>query len=149
MSNLPYDVIDNSLKTIAENMGATVPTRRYSNVKDSIAGTLSAMSSAGGGGGGNIMMVHITFVEGQPVSDKTLAEIQQHHASGGIVYCEYIPYGNNTNTTSVSYIDDYEARFTFVDFTSHSGMSGTWNMINVCINSSDSVLVSVKSMAGA
>ena len=140
-NKLPYDVINSGLKTIAGKLDAELPTKKYSNVKDEIAGAVNAIAGAdiGGGGGGNAMVVNITFVEGQPTSDKTIAEILQHHASGGIVYCRYTPSGSNTYTTSTSFIDGTAARFVFADFSPNSGMQGTWSMMCVTISNSDAV----------
>ena len=91
MSNkLPYGVINDSLKTIAEKVSATVPEKRYANEKDEIAGTLNAISMAdiGGGGSGDVMVVHFTFPQssGSITADKTYAQILAHAQAGGAVF---------------------------------------------------------------
>ena len=138
MSNLPYDVIDNSLKTIAENMGATVPTKRYATVKDSIAGTLSAMSSAGGGGGSGVMVVTFTGEDYYTMSaDKTFAEIVAHVNNGGDVIGKYQMNEYTTLLFALVMIEtDNRLIFQSLYWTANQG-EGNFSIVAMLLNSND------------
>lgn len=92
-NKLPYDVINSGLKTIAGKLDAELPTKKYSNVKDEIAGTVNAIAGAdiggGGGGGSNIMMVTFSMVNNTMVADKTFAEILEFANNGGLVIADF------------------------------------------------------------
>lgn len=95
MAKIAYDGILDALKTIAGKLGATLPTKKYSNQKDAIAGTLDAISDAdigGGGSGGGVTTYEFTAdVENtRYIGTVKFTDVLAAFAAGNLIYF-YMP----------------------------------------------------------
>lgn len=125
---LPYDSMADSLKTIATGVGAEVPTKKYSNKKDEIAGVLSAISDAGIGSGGGAGWVVFTadntnLSNANFTMDRTAEQLRNDAKAGNVIGAMIISpeYGSTTNFDRkymlLASVNDMDNAVTFLEHT--------------------------------